>query len=210
MDTNPKGFGLMQRDRDFANFEDDGVYYNRRAGVWIEPDAPWGAGAVMLLEIPTDDEIHDNIGAFWVPAEPMVGGSRHDFVYRLHWTAVDPFPAADTGHVIATRLGRAGVPGEPRPAGGVKFAIDFTGGPIPELGQRYDVEVVVTASRGEIVEPYALQVVGTPNWRAIFDLHVEPAAADAPADPVELRCFLRLDGRTLTETWLFQHEPFSF
>ncbi|MGF1627373.1 MAG: glucan biosynthesis protein [Alphaproteobacteria bacterium] len=208
VDDNPRGFGLLQRDRAFHNYEDDGVYYNRRPGVWIEPDGAWGPGAVMLLEIPTDDEIHDNIGAFWVPAEPIRAGGRRDFAYWLHWTASDPYPAPDVGRVVHTRLGRAGVPGEPRPGDGIKFVVDFADGPIAGLGQRYDVEVVVDTSRGRIVEPYALQVVGTPAWRAVFDLHLDPEAPGG--DPVELRCFLRLDGRALTETWLFQHEPFAF
>lgn len=207
MDRDPQGFGLLQRDRAFHSYEDDGVYYNRRAGVWIEPDGAWGEGSVMLLEIPTDDEIHDNIGAFWVPATPITAGSRHEFAYRLHWTAVDPYPA-EVGHVVATRLGRAGVPGQPRPAEGVKFAIDFTGGALGGLGQRYDVEMVVGASRGRVADPYALKVLGTDNWRAIFDLHLD--GEREVADPVELRCFLRLGGETLTETWLYQHEPFRF
>ena len=51
-DSAPKGFGLMQRDRDFANYQDDGAFYNRRPGIWVEPKGDWGAGAVELVEIP--------------------------------------------------------------------------------------------------------------------------------------------------------------
>lgn len=215
-DDNPRGFGLLQRDRAFHNYEDDGVFYDRRPGLWVEPDGDWGPGAVMLVEIPTDDEIHDNIAAFWVPAEPVAAGARQDYAYRLHWTATEPFPTDNIGHVTHTRLGRAGVPGQPRPEGGIKFVIDFVGGPLADLGQRYDVEVVVTASRGRIDNPYALQIVGTDGWRAVFDLYADVSGrsgqSDGPArpEPVELRCFLRLGGETLTETWMFQHEPFAF
>jgi glucans biosynthesis protein len=63
---------------------------------------------------------------------------------------------------------------------------------------------VITTSRGKIDNAYALQVVGTTSWRAFFDLYV-----DGP-DPVELRCFLRLGDRTLTETWLYQYIPFEY
>jgi len=35
-DNNPKGFGLLQRDRDFANYQDDGAFYDRRPGIWVE------------------------------------------------------------------------------------------------------------------------------------------------------------------------------
>src|SRR5205809_4117572 len=48
-DNNPKGFGLIQRDRDFANYQDDGAFYNKRPGIWVEPKGNWGAGAVQLV-----------------------------------------------------------------------------------------------------------------------------------------------------------------
>ncbi len=36
-DRNPKGFGLLQRDRDFDHYQDDGVFYERRPSLWVEP-----------------------------------------------------------------------------------------------------------------------------------------------------------------------------
>ena len=45
VDNNPKGFGLLQRDRNFENYEDDGVFYDRRPSVWVEPLEGWGEGA---------------------------------------------------------------------------------------------------------------------------------------------------------------------
>ena len=36
-DDNPRGFGLLQRDRDFDHYQDDGVYYDRRPSLWVEP-----------------------------------------------------------------------------------------------------------------------------------------------------------------------------
>ncbi|HYZ25554.1 MAG TPA: glucan biosynthesis protein, partial [Geminicoccaceae bacterium] len=87
VDDNPKGFGLLQRDRAFHNYEDDGVFYDRRPSVWIEPQGGWGRGAVQLVEIPTDDEIHDNVVAMWVPAEPVRAGQALELRYRMHWAA---------------------------------------------------------------------------------------------------------------------------
>lgn len=116
-DDNPKGFGLMQRDRAFANYQDDGVFYDRRPSLWVEPLAPWGKGSVQLVELPTDDEIHDNIVAFWVPAEPVRAGARLAYRYRLHWRADEPYPAPQLARTISTRIGRGGIPGQPRPEG---------------------------------------------------------------------------------------------
>jgi periplasmic glucans biosynthesis protein len=203
VDSNPKGFGLIQRDRSFANYEDDGVFYHRRPSVWVEPLEPWGEGAVQLVEIPTDDEIHDNIVAYWVPKEPVRAGSEWSFSYRLHWLAEEPYPLS-TGHVIATRIGRGGIPGQPRPEGKKKFVIDFAGGTLEALKKPDPVEPVISASRGLVDNVYALQVVGTKRWRAFFDLAVDGQ------EPVDLRCHLRLGDRTLTETWLYQYIPFEF
>jgi glucans biosynthesis protein len=203
-DSDPKGFGLLQRDRAFYHYEDDGVFYDRRPSVWVEPQGGWGRGAVQLVEIPTDDEIHDNIVAYWVPATPVTAGSRWSFAYRLHWLADEPYPPTAVARVRHTRLGRGGIPGQPRPAGARKFVIDFEGGPLEELKKLDPVKPVVNASRGRIDNAYALQIVGTRNWRAFFDLY-----AEGP-ELVDLRCFLRLGERTLTETWLYQYIPFEY
>ncbi|MCB1883310.1 MAG: glucan biosynthesis protein D [Geminicoccaceae bacterium] len=205
-DKDPKGFGLLQRDRDFDHYQDDGVYYDRRPGVWVEPLEAWGEGAVQLVEIPTDDEIYDNIVAYWTPSTQPKGGESRTLRYRLHWCAEEPFPPS-LARVVATRIGRAGIAGQtPRPTEGKKFVIDFEGGGIGDLEQRYDVACVVGTSRGRIDNPYALKVLGTNRWRGFFDLR----DVDDAQEPVELRCFLRLDGKPLTETWVFQYLPFAF
>ena len=111
LDRSPKGFGLLQRDRQFDSYEDDGVFYNRRPSVWIEPQGDWGQGAVQLVEIPTDVEIHDNIVAYWVPAEPARAGGAFTFAYRIYWTAEEPHPPS-AAQVVATRRGRGGRPAE--------------------------------------------------------------------------------------------------
>ena len=69
LDENPRGFGLLQRDRNFDHYQDDGVFYDRRPSLWVEPSAGWGKGTVQLVELPTDDETFDNIVAFWNPAD---------------------------------------------------------------------------------------------------------------------------------------------
>src|SRR3546814_3070608 len=62
-DTSLQGFGLMQRDRHFDHYQDDAVFYEKRPNLWTEPQGDWGAGAVMLYEIPTTSEYEDNIVA---------------------------------------------------------------------------------------------------------------------------------------------------
>jgi glucans biosynthesis protein len=202
MDTNPRGFGLIQRDRDFENYQDDGAYYNRRPGIWVEPRGNWGTGAVQLVEIPTDDEIHDNIVAYWRPDGDISAGKALAFDYRLYWQDSEPAYPKNIAKCVATRLGRGGIPGQiPWPRDKVKFAVDFTGGPLAQLQQRFDVTPVTGASRGKIDNGYVIKVMGTDRWRALFDLQVDGNA------PVDLRLFLRLGNRTLSETWIYQYFP---
>lgn len=202
LDNNPKGFGLLQRDREFENYQDDGVFYNKRPSVWVEPVGAWGEGSVQLVEIPTDDEIHDNIVAYWVPKAPATRGSEWSFRYRLHWVDEEPFMPA-LGRAISTWTGMAGRPGQPRPRNKRKVVIDFIGGPIADLPEsaRETVEVVVTPAGGTVDNVYSHRVVGTKRWRAFIDV------AASGREPVDLRLFLRLDGKPLTETWLWQYIP---
>ncbi len=65
--TNPAGFGLLQRDRDFEHYEDLEARYDLRPSAWVEPKGSWGAGRVELVQIPSPDETNDNIVAYWVP-----------------------------------------------------------------------------------------------------------------------------------------------
>ncbi|MEI4470479.1 glucan biosynthesis protein [Frigidibacter sp. MR17.24] len=207
--ADPRGFGLVQRDRAFENYQDDGVFYDRRPSVWIEPlpgpdGAGWGRGQVQLVEIPTDDEIYDNIVAFWNPETPPAPGREHAFRYNLHWVDRVALPGP-LARAVATRLGAGGVPGQPRPAGHLKVAIDFEGPAIKGLGQQDRVRPEVTVPPGVTLEQaYALPVVGTDRWRLIFDISAEAV------ETADIRAYLSRDGAALTETWLGQIHPAQF
>ncbi|HXJ01495.1 MAG TPA: glucan biosynthesis protein, partial [Micropepsaceae bacterium] len=102
-DKSPKGFGLMQRDRNFENYQDDGAFYNKRPGIWVEPRGDWGEGAVQLIEIPTEDETHDNIVAYWQPKSSVSGGDSFKLDYKLYWQEQEPNMPAAQARVVATR-----------------------------------------------------------------------------------------------------------
>jgi glucans biosynthesis protein len=208
-DNNPRGFGLCQRDRVFDHYL-DGVNYDRRPSLWVEPlpgpdGAGWGRGSIQLCEIPTDDEIHDNVVAMWVPENPIPADAELKLNYRLHWLADEPYPTK-LARCVATRLGRGGQPGQPRPKGVRSFVVEFLGGPLTTLPYGVKPDIVASASRGSLEGYRIVEAVpdGVPgHWRAEFDLTVDPGP-----DPVELRCLLQANGETLTETWMFQYHPF--
>jgi glucans biosynthesis protein len=200
-DERPRGFGLMQRDRAFDHYL-DGVYYDRRPSLWVEPLNDWGRGSVQVVELPTDDEIHDNVVAAWVPAEPARAGAAYEFRYRLHWIADEPYPPA-LARCVATRLGNGGQAGTARPRGVRKFVVEFKGEPLARLPKGVLPEPVLWASRGAFSN---VRTEAVPNdvpghWRAEFDLTA------TGAEPVELRCYLRSREEVLSETWLYQYHP---
>jgi glucans biosynthesis protein len=137
VDENPRGFCLLQRDRNFDHYQDDGVYYERRPSVWVEPKAilgGWGKGAVQLVELPAPDETFDNIVAFWNPTDKPQPGQERLFSYRLHWGSRMPF-TPPLAHVVASRTGIGGVVGRKRNYFSWRFAVDFTGGQLATLAK---------------------------------------------------------------------------
>lgn len=202
-DAHPRGYGLMQRDRRFDHYL-DGVHYERRPSLWVEPLEDWGEGAVQLIELRTDDEIHDNIVAMWVPKAPARAGNAYRLRYRLHWQQDPPAPIP-LARCVATRLGRGGQPGQPRPPHVRKFVVEFSGAALQALPFGVQPEAVLSTSRGSLSSVFTEAVPDDVpgHWRAQFDLTV------AGQDAVELRLYLRHQGRALSETWLFQYHPFE-
>jgi periplasmic glucans biosynthesis protein len=204
-DENPRGFGLLQRDRNFDHYQDDGVYYDRRPSVWVQPKldgGDWGKGAVQLVEIPAADETFDNIVAFWNPIEKPKAGQELLYSYRLYWGTHMPFesPLAQT---IATRTGIGGTVGLNRQYYSWHFVVDFAGGELGALAKDAAVEAVITASRGQTEHVTAHFLAEFSGYRAIFDVKPPEDSVEA----IDLRLYLRLDGRPLTETWVYQWTP---
>jgi periplasmic glucans biosynthesis protein len=201
-----KGFGLLQRDRRFAAYEDAEAAYHLRPSLWIEPTSDWGAGRVMLMEIPTGNELADNVVAMWEPSRKPQPGEKLEFSYRQRWTTEED-PAGAGGHVVATRTGVHEWQPEQR-----TIAIEFTGGRLAELSEENPPEAVVDAIGGADsrvkIQGLAVQPLPDGRWRAAFQL--APATDGgklADAGPVELRCALKNGGDFLTETWAYRIIP---
>jgi glucans biosynthesis protein len=187
LDESPQGFGLLQRKRRFADFEDDEARYDRRPSLWVEPAAEWGPGHVELVEIPSDREMNDNIVAYWQPREPIPAGTSADFKYRLKFTTE---PLDDSlARVVSTRVGRA------LDANGRRsFVVDFQGaGPVPD-----DLTVEVSSSAGEVFDARGHVVTETGAYRASFELDPDGEGL------VELRLELYAAAKPWGETWLYR------
>jgi glucans biosynthesis protein len=188
-----RGFGLMQRDRDFRSYEDGEARYELRPSVWVEPIGSWGPGRVELVQLNTPDETNDNVVAYWVPQQAPAPGQAFDIAYRLHWQSTQEM-RPPSGWVMQTRVGR----GYSRLADDEQqFIVDFTGPSLAALPADAPVEAVVSApSNGTIVDRHAFRLDATGAWR--MTVRVQQLN---PAEPTELRGFLQSGSDVLTETW---------
>ncbi|MGH8201646.1 MAG: glucan biosynthesis protein [Steroidobacteraceae bacterium] len=200
MDENPKGFGLMQRDRNFADYEDPDSQFERRPSYWIQPLGDWGKGGIELVEIPSDEEIHDNIDAYWVPSAPVVPHTPIHFSYLMSAFLNSGGRWPPGGKVVGTRFGP--VLNGTTPISGMRLVlIDFAGGDLDSLLSSQPVHADVSADGGSIVHITVQRVPENGVWRVA--IQVKPTG-DAPVD---LRCYLDLYGEALTETWTYQWTP---
>jgi len=197
---NPRGFGLLQRDRRFSNYEDLETRHELRPNAWITPIGNWGKGQVKLVEIPSPKEINDNIVAYWIPKNLPPLDRPVEISYRIHFQSDDPLDAA-SGRVTATRVG-VGDKEELK-----RFVLDFDGGKLKSLPANAALKAVINVGQdGQLVQQNVFKNSVTGGWRLAFQ--VKP-----PKDkPLQLRVFLQQEKDamikdTLTETWTYMLQP---
>jgi glucans biosynthesis protein len=194
----PRGFGLVQRDRDFASYQDLETNQERRPSVWIEPGGEWGEGAVELVELPTNKDILDNVVTYWVPQAAPAPGARADFAYTMHWYSDDPMrpPGA---RVAATRRDNGTLPD------GHRFVIDFVGPGLaaipPGKAPRGVVSVGAGPGRAQILDQHEVANPAIGGWRLAFQVRPQDR------EPIELRAFLEYEGHAISETWSYVLRP---
>jgi glucans biosynthesis protein len=183
----PKAFGLVQRSRKPLDYQDLEAKYERRPSAWIEPTSNWGAGAVELIEIPSDRETNDNIIAFWRPKDPIPAGKPWHASYRLRWNT-QPRVTPALGRTTMTRSGPS-FDGKRR-----LFVIDFR-----EVGKTPDgIRIEAGTSAGKLGNVVLQPNPSTKGLRASFEL------TPGEATVAELRLRLMKGDRPVSETWLYR------
>ncbi|UYN93991.1 MAG: glucan biosynthesis protein [Enhydrobacter sp.] len=194
-DTNPRGFGLLQRERDFVHYQDTGANLQDRPSIWIEPKDDWGDGEVRLVEIPSQAETNDNVVAFWVSRWPAKQRERKEYRYRVFALADEPASTA-LARVVATRSGA--VPDSPRQR---RLVVEFAGGELEGMAAAQPVTANVSLTTGRLMRTYVEPLPARARWRVFIDF--EPDGRK----PTDLRATLELRGTTLTETWIHTWRP---
>ncbi len=197
LDKDVRGFGLLQRDRDFDHYQDLDLAYELRPSYFVEPRGNWGEGQVELVELPTPDEAHDNIVASFVPKDAPTAG--RSFGYRIT-SSLSFERLSPNGRVVNTFQTTARALGAPEPvlSGSRRFIIDFSGGDLAYYAQAPQlVEVVPTSTQGRILRAFVTPNSHIKGFRAFIDLEL------ATGQRTDLRAFLRAGTRALTETWIY-------
>jgi glucans biosynthesis protein len=201
--SNLRGFGLMQRDRDFTHYLDLQVPYQREPSIWVRPSGGnWGKGSLQLVEIPSQRDIDDNIVAFWVPDSALKAHQTRTFSYRLEVFGAG-VPTERLARVARTRTGRGIMDGTADPAenNARQFVVDFRGGELSDLVAAQPVKAELSHTSGEIKAIAVTRLPDEQGWRAAFQVHPQGKR------PVDMRLFLTLRGRRLSETWSYVWYP---
>jgi periplasmic glucans biosynthesis protein len=199
--TNPRGFGLQQRGRSFADYPDLEARYDLRPSAWVEMKGPWGPGRIELVQIPVPDETNDNIVAYWVPDWQPRPKEVLPYSYRVLWQK-DREVRPPIGWVRETRRGRGYVKA---PDGTIELHVDFEGPTLSRMPPGTPADTVVSVdANGEIVERRTMRNDATGGWRFV----VRFRRIDN-AKPVELRAYLNNSSNkeVLSETWSYILPP---
>ncbi len=183
-----KGFGLIQRDRDFFDYQSVSMAYQGRPSVWVRPRGHWGPGRATLVEIPTPNETNDNIAIFWQPAHPPPLRRAYSLRYTLLWNG--PGPSERVARVVRTRES-ARCAGRP-----VRFVVDFRGAALALYRQNPGLSARIRApGPGDLIAQRRLRFVGPDTAQLLFTV-----AAKRPPD-LRVRAALMAHGRPVSEVW---------
>jgi len=194
--NNIKGFGLLQRDRNFSHYQDLFHSYQNVPSVWVTPHTNWGDGEVHLVELSTQYEGMDNVVAFWNPAAKPAPLQPLRFGYTLYWTRETDMPLS-SNQVVSTRVGI-----NPREQEQRQFIIDFD---LPRYTvEKYPPEVAASCSaNGTITEAQIFRNTPEKTWRVFLNLLPKPGQHE----PVDLKCALKMGEQTVSETWSYHWSP---
>jgi glucans biosynthesis protein len=192
---NIRGFGLMQRERNFAAYQDSFNLYHLVPSVWVEPHGNWGDGDLHLVELTTDFEGLDNIVAFWDPKNKPAPLQPYRFGYTLYWTQEADLKISDN-KVVSTRIG----PDAHFP-GAWQFVIDFDGPKLDAIPETTPLVAIANCStNAAIVDNLVMRNPYLGTWRVILKMKPKPGNTA----PVDLRCTLQNGTNAVAETWVYQ------
>jgi glucans biosynthesis protein len=154
-------------------------------------DRRLGRRLVKLIEIPTKEEVHDNIACFWQPKTALQAKGEHTYTYRLHWGPDTPKPTA------LARISRTGIGAKGDNA--TLFVLDLVGERLKSVYPK-TLRGIVTAEKAKIQNIVTQPNPATGGWRLSFELSKEN-------NPVEIRASLMQEKEAVSEVWVYRWTP---
>ena len=224
-DENPKGFGLLQRDRDFQHYQDNDLKYNVRPSAWVTPHGNWGKGSIILAHRPSNNPNTDNVVLFWHPDKIPQPGERLELDYTVDFymndaarpplaysrqtLIVNPAPPMAAPPMVASAPPHPPTP-TPAPKPGdttpVQFMVDFAGNGIENLpADKPPYLYLHFDPPGTVLRDWKLEKISYDNsWRATFTIIPFKHTV-----PTEMECRLMentqtpAQGKPLSEEWTY-------
>jgi glucans biosynthesis protein len=186
-DRQPRGFGLVQRERRPEAYGDPLAHYEKRPSLWVEPVGDWGAGELRLVELPAHTEYQDNIVALWAPAAGLKAGVEARFAYRLHWgSEVRADPVA---RVSRTHCDAGVAPGR------VRLLVEF------ELPAGLGAKALTADVKSDVGTVHDVLVDAHPDRRAArLTFQIDPSKSRT----ANLRAVLLHAGKPFSEVWVYR------
>ena len=194
VDENPRGFGFLQRSRDFESYEDDEAKWETRPSVWIEPLADFGPGNVQLIEIPAESETNSNCLAYWRPTNGLVAGKEQSWAYRQFWCWEPPTKPPQLA-TFESRGGRGGAAKRRR------FVVAFSGDALGDPQLLREPKAALSVFSGTVASVRSYLYRDRKLFRVVFEI-------DPGGEPqAEMRLVIEADGKPVSETWLYRWTP---
>ncbi|MCP4176951.1 MAG: glucan biosynthesis protein [bacterium] len=191
-------FGFLQRDRNFNNYVDLHNQYYLDPNVWIKPEGNQN-GNVRMVILPTKIQYTDNVNSFWIPDNKPQVGKPYDFNYTIN--ASIETPQENVAYVNNSWNGTYYKKNK------TYFVVSYTGDELMKLAEKSNITANIN-----IIGP--AKVIGTPavilckknsSWLSTF--YVQPDNNTALSQPINIRCYLSLNSKTISETWNYFWYP---
>ncbi|HEY1716676.1 MAG TPA: glucan biosynthesis protein G [Verrucomicrobiae bacterium] len=193
-----RGFGLMQRERDFAAYQDSFNFYQLEPSVWVEPRGKWGDGDLHLVELHSSFEGLDNVVAFWDPKNKPAPLQPYRFSYTLYWMSKNEMNLSEE-KAVSTRIGLDLSCQDCR-----QIVIDFDGPKLDAIPENDKPLAIANCSTNAVIlNNQIIRNTDLGTWRVILKMQPKPGNVD----PVDLRCTLQRGTNVLSETWTYQWSP---
>ncbi len=190
-------FGLVQRDRNYENYQTPSSAMHMMPNLWIVPTGDWGEGKVDLAQLPSENIDSLNIYAFWVPKEQMLPGKAYKFEYTMNWSMSEP--DSTIGHVVSTRSGTVN--------NITTFSVKFTSDQLQKLSAVTELIPKVTIDgNGKLAgDPQILKDPYDNSWRVL--IHMAKTDDSSKSNVVTINCTLFDGKKPVSETWSYKWMP---